>query len=440
MRVLPHVLRLGKSDSFDPVALSIFKDGIATHGHPRALLGALAYGYALWKSFKRETHLEYGGIIDELMDGTGTWSHLPELPEALGSWLPAVKAHLPDYEEIWQTTISEMKGSFVICRNELSKGALTFDDEVLHQLKCFDRKVNGAGTVATAASVFLASRYAPDPMNGVIKAAFAIGSDTDTIASMTGGLLGLICGADWLSSSRSRIQDSKYIVLLAQELVQQSEPRPFPIVPTTGMRSQLRNWLDNLTNRSVGSQIEMPDKRSAVVRDHSEQIGRSGKYKVEIKRLGADDGQSLYITRISKGIYEQPSKKTESPKTVPQRTEIRGHGCGSKIPVASFEKAIWFYRDCLGLTVKKQNDKAVVFDQGLVLVSSDYATDLLNGTPSRTILYVQATDIEKRFGRMEEKKIQILSPLAHWGNSGMLFFRSFDPDGNVVEVFSADSP
>ena len=54
MRVLPHVLRLNEKD-FPEIAANIFLDGIATHGHPRALLGALAYGFALWSAFHKES-------------------------------------------------------------------------------------------------------------------------------------------------------------------------------------------------------------------------------------------------------------------------------------------------------------------------------------------------------------------------------------------------
>lgn len=48
MRVLPHALFLAKQE--DPVALmyDVVLDGSATHGHPRALVGATVYAYAAW--------------------------------------------------------------------------------------------------------------------------------------------------------------------------------------------------------------------------------------------------------------------------------------------------------------------------------------------------------------------------------------------------------
>jgi hypothetical protein len=70
MRILPHTLFMADSDVFGPVAKNILLDGIATHGHPRALVGALCYGYALWKSLRRTDRLQFGEVIDDLLDNS----------------------------------------------------------------------------------------------------------------------------------------------------------------------------------------------------------------------------------------------------------------------------------------------------------------------------------------------------------------------------------
>jgi Glyoxalase/Bleomycin resistance protein/Dioxygenase superfamily len=180
------------------------------------------------------------------------------------------------------------------------------------------------------------------------------------------------------------------------------------------MRSQLCNWLENTISKSEGCQVEMPDERKAVVSPVSEQIGRSGKYKAEIKKLLCQDGQSIYITKISKGSYEQSVKRMGLPQLSKPPKELKGHGCGSKIPVASFEKAIWFYRDFLGLTIKKQTQDVVVFDQGMVLVPMSYAANLPDGMHLRAIIYIQTTDIDKRFSWVKGNEIKAISPLAPW--------------------------
>jgi ADP-ribosylglycohydrolase/predicted enzyme related to lactoylglutathione lyase len=436
MRVLPHILHKAKSSIFEPISCNIFLDGVATHGHPRALVGALAYGYALWKSLRRESRLEYGALVEELLSSINEWSVIPKLSVAQDGWLDAANQNLPNYQKVWDDTVLEMQKALQLCRDELSKGALTFDDEVLRHLQCFDIKFSGAGTVAAAASVFLASRYAPDPMNGIVKAAFSIGSDTDTIASMTGGLLGTICGLEWLSSHRNIIQDSKYLAEVAATLVEDRKEQTYESRLKATSRS-LREWLDSVLRSPDGNSIVLPDERRAVVKKHREQqVGRSGKYKVEFRKIITDDGQTLYLSKIVQGSFQSPSEKLEGSIQKHMGDQAKERSCGIKIPVMSFEKAVWFYKDFLGMTIKKQSTDVMVFDNGLMLVPQNYGERLNQGMNLRSIIYVQVTDIEDRLARAEEHSVQIITRLSPWGQSELLFFRCLDPDGNIVEVFS----
>ncbi|WP_369613395.1 ADP-ribosylglycohydrolase family protein [Marichromatium sp. PS1] len=434
MRVLPHVLLLGEKE-FPKIATNIFLDGIATHGHPRALLGALAYGFALWAAFRKDSKLAYGELVEELIKNVDLWSALPATPSIPPEWRSQAEKSLQDYIKLWESTKAEVMDHLEVCRAELSKGALSLDDDVLKKLQCFNSKISGAGTVAAIASVYLASRHATDPINGVVKAAFAIGSDTDTIASMTGGLLGCISGPDWLSPVKQGIQDAAYIEKNAFRLANGH----IGDKPTHGVvkRSLLKNWVDEVVIAPDSSEVSLPDRRKAKVNRGRDYIGRSGKFKVEFRRLTTDDGQIIYLNKISKGDFE-PIANNLKQTSLPHQQPSKSRGCGSKIPVASFEKAIWFYRDCLGLTVKKQSADVVVFDQGLVLVPLSYTNNVPQGMQLRAMLYIQATNIAERFRWVKESDLQIVTVLAPWGKSGMLFFRSLDPDGNVVEVFSAD--
>lgn len=434
MRVLPHVLLLGEKE-FPKIATNIFLDGIATHGHPRALLGALAYGFALWAVFRKDSKLAYGELVEELIKNVDLWSALPATPSIPPEWRSQAEKSLQNYMKLWESAKAEVMEYLEVCRAELSKGALSLDDDVLKKLQCFNSKISGAGTVAAIASVYLASRHAADPINGVVKAAFAIGSDTDTIASMTGGLLGCINGSDWLSPVKQGIQDAAYIEKNAFRLASgHIDDKPTHEVVK---RSLLKNWVDEVVIAPDSSEVSLPDRRKAKVNRGRDYIGHSGKFKVEFRRLTTDDGQIIYLNKISKGDFEQIA---DSPKqtSLPHQQPSKSRGCGSKIPVASFEKAIWFYRDCLGLTVKKQSTDVVVFDQGLVLVPLSYTNNVPQGIQLRAMLYIQATNIAERFRWVKESDLQIVTALAPWGKSGMLFFRSLDPDGNVVEVFSAD--
>ncbi|MDL2274620.1 ADP-ribosylglycohydrolase family protein [Desulfosarcina sp. OttesenSCG-928-G10] len=436
MRVLPHILRMAEK-SFSEIAEAILLDGIATHGHPRALLGALAYGFALWTAFCKDSTLGYGELIDDLIKNKEIWSVLSLHTPILSEWVDQAKKNISGYTELWQSTITEIMGYIYICRSELAKGALSDDDDVLKQIQCFDPKVSGAGTVAAMAAIYLASRHAADPLTGVVKAAFATGSDTDTIASMTGGLLGCINGSDWLLSVKQGIQDASYIEKTAFQLAQGHVDAIPPVIPIK--RSSLEKWTGGVFAASPGSEVRLPDQRSAKVGPERETVGASGNFKIRFKLLTSEDGQRLYLKKIVKGDFGAAKNKTKTVQTSSMELPSHAQRCGSKIPVASFQNTIEFYRDGLGLTVKKQNSEVVVFEQGLVLVPLSYENNLPQGVHLRTMIYIQTSSITERFRWVQKRNLQIVSQLGSWGNSEMLFFRTLDPDGNVVEVFSVDN-
>jgi len=311
MRVLPHIIHLIESSDFKPIAINVMRDGLTTHGHPRALLGAFVYSYALWISLNRDRKLAYGELVEDLIGNVEEWSSLPEKSELPHDWWNQADHTLKNYGKLWDVARSEILDYLSVCRNEIGKGALVIDDDVLQKLQCFDRKISGAGTVAAIAAVYLASRYAADPINGVIKAAFAIGSDTDTIASMTGGLLGCINGTDWLSSSRDGIQDAAYIEKTALQLL--SDKYEKSANHETIKRTVLKNWLDNAVKIADSGTVTLLDGRRAIVKCAPDQIGQNGKYMVQFRKFMSDDGQSIYINKISKGDFTAQSANILQP-------------------------------------------------------------------------------------------------------------------------------
>lgn len=441
MRVLPHILRLGEKE-FSVIATNIFLDGITTHGHPRALLGALAYGYALWMAFRKDSKLAYGELVEDLIKNAEVWSALPAPSAIQPEWKNQAERNLQGYAKLWESAKAEVLEYLEVCRTELAKGALSFDDDVLKKLQCFNSKISGAGTVAAIAAVYLASRHAADPINGVVKAAFAIGSDTDTIASMTGGLLGCVNGSDWLSPVRQGIQDAPYIEKCASRLAGGQVDDKVSVEPVR--RTPLKNWLDNVTAAHDAMEIRLPDHRKAKVDRAPDQVGRSGKYKVEFLKFTLEDGQTIYINKISKGNFgDKPAQRqttiTSFVGATPEEQRqsqlaLERFSFGPKLPVASLEKSVRFYKGLLGLSVKKESQDVVVFHQGLVLAPFSYAKNFPGGE-FRTLLYVEVADISNRYREVMENRVQVVTKLESWGQSTRRFFRCLDPDGNLIEVF-----
>jgi len=432
MRALPHALYLCDED-FGKVATSIFMDGLTTHGHPRALLGAIAYGYALWVSLRKKKKLGYGELIKEIITNEAEWSAIPALGSISQDWLIQAQKYLKDYEKLWLSTKKEILTYLAICKSELSKGALSFDDDTLKKLQCFNKQISGAGTVATVASVYLASRYAADPLNGVIKAAFAIGSDTDTIASMAGGLLGCINGSDWLSQVKDKIQDYSYLEKTALKLSTRQTEKVSNYEPIK--KTVLKTWTNKVISAPDSNELTLPDGRIAKVNHGQDQIGHSGKYKVKFRRLITSDGQTIYINKISKGNFVNQQSSPQTKPNPPQEIVLADRlSLGPQLPVESIEKSMWFYQELLGLTIKKQSKDVVAFYQGLVLLPASYGKKI-HPQGFRSLLYVEVTDIKNRYHRLMKQNIQIITSLECWGQSKRRFFRCYDLDGNLIEIF-----
>ena len=86
MRVLPHALFYSQQDGPTKLLHDVVLDGTATHGHPRALLGATAYAYAAWSLVRRTTTLGFGELLDTLIDEVPEWGEFPRSEKNGGSW------------------------------------------------------------------------------------------------------------------------------------------------------------------------------------------------------------------------------------------------------------------------------------------------------------------------------------------------------------------
>jgi len=218
MRILPHVIAAAKEPDTKKLMLDVTKDTRITHGHPRAFLGALCYAYALDYLLKKESVLEYGELVTAVLDGQNKWGVPPD-PGVFGNWLSTTQQHCNyDFSTEWSSTRERMVNQLEFIQRSLKKGLILDDEKVLTDLECF-AKTNGAGDIAVLAAIYLSSRYANNPSLGIKIPAFSFGADTDTIASMTGGLLGMLCGMNWIPVEWQTVQDRDCLMQMAEFLL-----------------------------------------------------------------------------------------------------------------------------------------------------------------------------------------------------------------------------
>lgn len=241
MRILPHVIAAAKTPDITALMLNIAKDTLITHGHPRAFLGATCYAYALDYLLRKKTVLEYGELVTAVIDGQNEWGTCLK-PDVFGNWLNIAHKHCDyDFFTEWENTRTRMVQKLEFIKVSLKKGLILDDTKVLTELECYG-KVNGAGDVAALAAIYLASRYANNPVLGIKVPAFSFGADTDTIASITGGLVGMLSGTNWIPTEWKAVQDYDCLIQIT-ELLLATNKKEATKAEVTEAKAQDNNWI-----------------------------------------------------------------------------------------------------------------------------------------------------------------------------------------------------
>jgi ADP-ribosylglycohydrolase/catechol 2,3-dioxygenase-like lactoylglutathione lyase family enzyme len=441
MRIAPHVI-VGASDTdFSGVLSSVFANSICSHGHPRALIGATLYGFMLWSAMRWNGTLPYGGLIDLALDGEKIWTQLPVQDDKILHWLIAAEHLNKEYRTLWTNVADEALALLKICKDGMKQGALSVDQEILRKIGCFNKTTSGSGTISAVASIFLASRYAADPIHGLLEGAFAPNADTDTLASMTGGLLGAVLGSEWLLQYAEKVQDFEYIRTIGNDLSAKAKSNG----PHAGLvkKSLIDEFLSRLTQTKQGDRVVLPDAREALVSASIPLTIGSAPGPGRVWQLKTSDGQTLYVKRLSR----QRSGTISADQVIQQQKGIAHNNAkpnsasrhlGLKVPVVNLVKSRAFYSEVLGLSTAYETAFEVAFKEALVLEASNRKKEAcVEDVPQPTIrpsiiLFVDAPLLDTISERIanthhpEESHIQT--------KEGRRSLRCYDPDGNVVEV------
>ena len=337
MRVLPHALFLAGQD--DPTVLvhDVVRDGAATHGHPRALVGATACAYAAWSLVRRNRTLGFGELLDLLIEERHGWGTFPDPERGGGAWFAAANRVSDEpYEGLWNRTVDEMRQLLERARNGIRAGALADDRAVLDDLGCFGRS-KGAGTVTAAAAAYLAARHAAQPAQGVLRAAFERGADTDTLAAVTGGLLGCLAGDEWLPASWLDVQDAAYVRRIAGRIARGpsgADQRPVerPAAPRSILADLARNG---------DHEVALGDSTRVQATALPEPKPLSKSIAVRAWRLQTSDGQTLFVTKVDRLNRAADVGRAGAGPDLRQRTLPNTGAPGSKhrVPAAARDVA-----------------------------------------------------------------------------------------------------
>lgn len=222
MRIAP--LALAMADNPETLWLSVFKNAIPTHGHPRAILGAYLFACAVAYLIRTDEIelIEFIRNLEEKVSAAEVPRITPEISEWVRIW------SIPDMRDIhheFQTTKDETVSAIKLLRS-IRNGDIDFR-EFLTRLGCFDPKTKGSGVATSIAAIGYFLKYGGNFQNMVIRAVNEIGTDTDTIASMAATLAGAFHGIDVIPERwANKMQDFTYLMRVADAMAEISMGSP----------------------------------------------------------------------------------------------------------------------------------------------------------------------------------------------------------------------
>jgi ADP-ribosylglycohydrolase len=437
MRILPHAIFGAEDARFDRVRERIVADGVTTHGHPRALVGGLVAGYAMWSALRWSGKVHYGELIDDCLGERQAWSRFPEA--ALGpDWSEAAEEGLgTSLEAIWRQTCEEMAALLSLCKDAIERGSLARDGDVLEDLGAFGRE-GGSGTRTAAAAIYLASRYVAKPTAGLLAAAFARRADTDTIACLTGAMLGAFSGDDRVDGLASDLQDGGYIHRLAGQVAgHEVDPGPRLDWP----RQEKSRLLRKLAEVEPGQTISLPLFGTSCV-EATERPQTKSANEIRIWWLSTQMGQTLAITSSKKIPKRAAESEGPAPQDRPGQMNMEEEpgvvqSTWSFIFVRSLPEALHLYRDLLGIPVRRAQGRFAVLVGNVVLEESaenEPAGRKSFKAPGVVGVFVQPQALARLHSQITEAgyRTSDIGPGRHGKR-----FRLQDADGHVIEVFTS---
>lgn len=178
----------------------------------------MLYAMAVRTLIQQDVVLSYGELIDVLIEEK-QWSKLPEVNN-IAIWKSEAERYAQyDYDRMWNECVIETINYLKIAKEALNQGILDLRDDTLQKLGCYNSKINGAGNVSAVVSIYLFSKYADDPTMAIYETANLSNADTDTLASMVGGLAGALNGKDWIPIELRGVQDYSLFEYLVEQMM-----------------------------------------------------------------------------------------------------------------------------------------------------------------------------------------------------------------------------
>ncbi len=297
MRVLP--IALANCGDIEKIKEEIFCNSIITHGHPRAIIGAMLYGYAInqiiqfraedfhWEQYLTQIGLDFPNKFQI------HFFEKPEIKEWLNEWNRSSERKFIDiYNEVIVETQNQLRFIYQSIKHH------TPDVDTLQKIGCFAPSTKGSGISTVIAGIYFASKYYDNPKSAIIQAVNSLGSDTDSIAAFAGGLLGALCGQSIIPEKWLSIQDVEYLDIISERLLEISEDS-FNEMPNQANHPSF-NLLNKIEvdNYKINDSVEFfPLGNGSIISIDRQSTLTKGKYNLILEVL-LKSGQSICVSKL----------------------------------------------------------------------------------------------------------------------------------------------
>ncbi|WP_323027770.1 ADP-ribosylglycohydrolase family protein [Gelidibacter japonicus] len=297
MRILP--ISLANHNDFDKIKENIFANSIVTHGHPRAIVGAILYGFAIdvmlnqkVESFNYQSYLTELGKDIELKLKLNFITK-PQFKSWLSEWN---KNQENDFMSVYNETVQEALNSLRDVFKFIRDGKDT-KSSLIH-FGCYAPSTKGSGISTVVGGVYLAIKHYQNPEQAILEAVNSIGTDSDSIAAFAGGLIGCLYENEIIPNKWMGIQDSEYLNRIAQNLYEISINGTFET-----NRNQIELSLKSLNEISLDEYLENeeiffnPLGKGIITNIDRQKTLTSGKYNLIID-VNFEIGQTCKFSKL----------------------------------------------------------------------------------------------------------------------------------------------
>lgn len=195
MRIQPHVWAARTPDDPESFLPDVVRNAICTHSHPTGLMGAVLHALCVGRAIADARC----PASTDLAESIAIAERLPKIMAndvEFGYWHVAFEQVAGDFGEAWAVVVEKTREA-VRKISTVTKNMTPQDryKNMVNGLRLRDPERRGSGMLTAVAATALAW-CEPRPAEAMRIAANEVGTDTDTIATMAGAIVGAAADAD----------------------------------------------------------------------------------------------------------------------------------------------------------------------------------------------------------------------------------------------------